>query len=452
MALDWSYQETIAYIYGLQKQGIKLSLSNSVSLMEMIGNPHRKFPTVHIAGTNGKGSTAVFIASTLQRAGYRVGLYTSPHLVDFTERIRINNVPIPVATVVRLAQCVYESYGTVKPEDGSEQINPTFFEVTTALAFAYFAEERIDIGVIEVGMGGQLDSTNVITPLVSVITNIDLEHQKYLGNTLEKIATEKAGIIKTSVPVITGAIQQEVINVIEREAATRRAPVYRLWRDFMPQNTGPGHEQAFDYRGLSSSYQALRISMLGIHQVHNACLAVAALECLRAAGLVVTESALRLGLEQALWEGRMERIAKCPDIYLDGAHNPASARKLAKTVEELKVGYRQTILVIGILDDKDYRRMVAELIPLVDQVIVTQPQYSRSLDIHTLKKEIERWHTSVISADTVKSALGRAKMMASPDDLILITGSLYVVGEARALFQPKLSETDSISELSGLKG
>jgi len=452
MALDWSYQETIAYLYGLQKQGIKLSLSNSVALMEMMGNPHRKFPSVHVAGTNGKGSTAVFVASMLQAAGYRVGLYTSPHLVDFAERIRINNVPIPVTTVVRLAQNVCEGYGTAKPANGSEPINPTFFEVTTALAFAYFAEERVDIGVIEVGMGGKLDSTNVVTPLVSVITNIDLEHQKYLGNTLEEITAEKAGIIKAGVPVITGAVQPEVISIIEREAAARRAPVYRLWRDFMPQNIASGLEQTFNYRGLAASYQAVRITMLGMHQIDNACLAMAAVECLLTAGLMVTEPALRLGLEQAHWEGRMERIANHPDIYLDGAHNPASAKKLARTLEKIKVGYRRTILVIGILEDKDYPRMVSELVPLVDHVVVTQPQYCRAMDIDTLKKEIERWHTSVISADTVERALGKAKLVASHDDLILVTGSLYVVGEARALFHPKLSATGRLGGLTGLKG
>jgi dihydrofolate synthase / folylpolyglutamate synthase len=291
MSLDRSYQEAIAYLYGLQKHGIKLSLSNSFKLMEILGYPHRKFPCVHIAGTNGKGSTAAFTAGMLQAAGYRVGLYTSPHLVDFTERIRINNMPIAETTVVKMAQRLY---------DGSGMLNPTFFEVTTALAFSYFAEEGVDIGVIETGMGGRLDSTNVITPLVSVITNIDLEHQAFLGDTLEQIAGEKAGIIKDGVPVVTGAVQPEAIRVIEREAAARHASVHRLGCDFMPKNITP--EQVFDYQGLTRSYPAVEIAMLGAYQVDNACLAMAAIECLRNTGMTVDESALRRGLEQTQWE------------------------------------------------------------------------------------------------------------------------------------------------------
>jgi len=452
MAMNWSYQETVSYLYGLQKQGIKLSLTNSSTLMDMMGNPHHKFLSVHVAGTNGKGSTAVFIASVLQAAGYRVGLYTSPHLVDFTERIRVNNIPIPSMAVVRLAQLVHERYCAIKLASSTESINPTFFEVTTAIAFVYFVEEKIDIGVIEVGMGGRLDSTNVITPLVSVITNIDLEHQKFLGNTIEEIALEKAGIIKSGIPVVTGVLQPEVINVIEREAAAQGAAVYRLWRDFMPEDIAPGHERTFTYHGCANSYNYLQIAMLGMHQIDNACLAIATIERLRTAGLNVNDEALRSGLEHAYWEGRMERIATYPDIYLDGAHNLAAARKLATTVKGIKYEYRQIILIIGILDDKNYSGMASELVPLADHVVVTQPQYCRAINFHDLEKEIKRHHTSVVSAETVEIALRKAKMMASRDDLILVTGSLYVVGEARALFHPCMPETGRSSELSGLKG
>lgn len=445
MSRDRLYQETINYLYGLQKHGIKLALSNTLKLMRLLGDPHLRFRSVHVAGTNGKGSTAAFIASMLRTAGYRVGLYTSPHLVSFTERIRINNAPITEAKVVELAQRVRDGYLAA----AEETFLPTFFEVTTAIAFAYFAEENVDIAVIETGMGGRFDSTNVIAPLVSVITNIDLEHKEFLGTTLEQIAFEKAGIIKPCVPVVTGTVQPEVVNVIERQAAAGNAPVYRLSRHFLPMNITPGNGRTFDYQGLDSAYPGLRIAMLGVYQVDNACLALAAIECLRRAGISLDEHAVRHGLENARWEGRLERVANRPDIFLDGAHNPASAKKLAGAIGELKPSYRRTILIIGILGDKDYQGILSELIPLADHVVATKPQYSRAMDVPALGEEIRKQHASVDTAETVAAAIAKARATALPDDLVLITGSLYVVGDARAVFFP---EADRSGALSGLKG
>jgi len=222
-----SYQETIDYLFGLQKHGIKFGLSNSIQLMGLMGDPQRRFQSVHIAGTNGKGSTAAFLAGMLRAAGYRVGLYTSPHLVSFTERIRINGVPITEERVVGLAERVRARYENVRSAEGGP-LTPTFFEVTTAMAFTCFAEEQVDIAVVEAGMGGRLDSTNVIAPLVSVITNIDLEHTEFLGTTVGLIASEKAGIIKPGVPVVTGAVQPEVLAVIEQQARLAGSPVFRM--------------------------------------------------------------------------------------------------------------------------------------------------------------------------------------------------------------------------------
>jgi dihydrofolate synthase / folylpolyglutamate synthase len=449
MPLGRSYQETIDYLFALQKHGIKLALSNSVLLMEIMGSPHRKFKAVHVAGTNGKGSTSVFLASMLMAAGYRVGLYTSPHLVSFTERIRINTVPIPEARVVGLAKQVREGYDRLNATERSGPVSPTFFEVTTAIAFTYFAEEGVDIAVIEVGMGGRLDSTNVITPVVSVITNIDLEHTEFLGNTLEQIAAEKAGIIKPGVPVITGAVQHEVLAVIEREARARDSPVYRLSKDFLPVNIAAGPNRRFDYRGIKTSYEALTIDMVGRYQVDNACLALAALECLRDSGVTVDEPAVRSGLGRARWEGRMELVSRRPDVYLDGAHNPASAQKLAAAVRELTPAYRKLVLVIGILGDKDFRGIIGPLVPLADRVVVTKPQYSRALDVPTLTAEVRKLHSSVLAAETVGDAIALATQGASADDLILVTGSLYVVGDARALVAP---QADISGGLRGLKG
>lgn len=449
MSFDKAYQGTIDYLYALQKHGIKLALSNSLALMAHMGYPHRKFRSVHVAGTNGKGSTSSFIASMLQAAGHRVGLYTSPHLVSFTERIRIDNAPITEAKVVELAARVRDASRKAAGPDGTAALNPTFFEVVTAMAFTYFAEEGVDLAVIEVGMGGRLDSTNVITPLVSVITNIELEHTEFLGTTLSRIAGEKAGIIKQGIPVVTGAMQQEVITVIEREAAAQKAPVYRLPKDFFPDRIASHREQVFDYSGIKSSYGKVKLNMLGSHQVDNACLALATIECLRSAGVTVDEAAVRRGLEQTRWEGRLELVARRPDIYLDGAHNPASARKLAATIREMKPAYQRTVLIIGILGDKDYQGIIAALAPLADSVVATKPRYSRAMEVRALASEIRKLHGSVETAETVEEAIAAAGKTASPDDLVLITGSLYVVGDARAMFHPEAGLSGAMMKLKG---
>ncbi len=448
MSPERAYQKTIDYLYALQKHGIKLALSNSIALMARMDNPHRKFRSVHVAGTNGKGSTSVFIAAMLQAAGYRVGLYTSPHLVSFCERIRINNELISEAKVVELAARVRDASHASAGCQGTAAHNPTFFEVATVMAFTYFAEEGVDIAVIEVGMGGRLDSTNVIAPLVSVITNIELEHTEYLGTTLAQIAREKAGIIKAGVPVVTGAAQQEVVTVFEQEAAAQKSPVYRLSRDFAPARITANREQVFDYKGITRSYEKVKLALQGRHQVDNACLALAAIECLRAAAVAVDEAAVRQGLLHARWPGRLELVARKPDIYLDGAHNPASARMLAKTVRDMKPAYQRVVLIIGILGDKDYQGILSALVPLADHVVATKPRYARALEVGALAAEIGKRYASVETAETVEDAVTMARRAASPDDLVLITGSLYVVGDARALFCP---EPGTSGALAGLK-
>ena len=428
-----AYTETIHYLFGLQKQGIKFGLANSVRLLGLLGDPHRRFRSLHVAGTNGKGSTAAYLAAMLRAAGYRTGLYTSPHLVSFTERIRIDGVSISEDRVVELAERVRHLSRDLPAAEGAGPFTPTFFEATTAMAFSYFAEEHADIVVAEVGMGGRLDSTNVITPLVSVITNIDLEHTEYLGTTLEQIAAEKAGIIKPGVPVVTGARQPEAVRVIGREAARQGAPLFRMPEDFRAEGSAPGPPRRFDYRGIGKSYGGLMIPLLGSHQVGNACLALAAIECASRAGIVVPEAAIRSGLEATAWEGRLERLAERPDVYVDGAHNPSSAAVLAGTLQELRHGYRRLVLVLGILQDKERDGILAPLIPLADRVIVTRPGYERALDTAVLAASVRRIHREVTCAETVADALAAARAEALPDDLIIVTGSLYTVGDARAL-------------------
>ncbi len=442
-----SYDDTIQYLYNLQKHGIKFGLSNSRRLLELMGDPQRRFRSVHVAGTNGKGSTSALLAGMLGAAGYRVGLYTSPHLVSFTERIRIDALPVSEERVVDLAARVRARY---EQESSARRgsLTPTFFEVTTAMAFTCFAEEGVDIAVIETGMGGRLDATNVIVPLVSVITNIDIEHAEFLGSTLGEIAGEKAGIIKPGVPVVTGAVQPEAVTVIERAAASVSAPLFRMPQDFGPERPAGRRHQVFDYRGLRGPLRGLSVSLVGRHQVGNASLALAAAECLDRSGVAIAEPAMRSGLAETVWEGRLERAAGRPDIFLDGAHNPASARALAAALRELKADYRRLVLLIGILGDKDYRSMLRELLPLADAVIVTRPDYSRALDVRSLAGEIRAVHAQVESTETVREAVTRARSSAGPDDCIVITGSLYTVGDARAVLRPHSGQ----NALQGLKG
>jgi dihydrofolate synthase/folylpolyglutamate synthase len=442
-----SYHETIRYLFGLQKHGIKFGLANSVRLMELLGDPHRRFRSLHVAGTNGKGSTAAFLAGVLRAAGYRTGLYTSPHLVNFAERIRVDGMPIAEDRVVELAERVRRRYQELPPSGSGEAMSPTFFEVTTAMAFAHFAEAGVDVAVVEAGMGGRLDSTNVITPLVSVITNIDLEHTEFLGATLGQIAAEKAGIIKAGVPVVTGVVQTEAVRVIEGEAARQGAPVYRMPKDFSAERTSPGPPQRFNYRGIDANFPDLTVSLLGRHQVGNACLAAAAVECAVRAGVRVPESALRSGLASAAWEGRLELLAREPDLYVDGAHNPASAAVLAEALRELRSGYPRLVLVLGILQDKDHEGIISPLAPLADSIIVTRPAYARALDAAALAASVRRAHPSVSVAGTVGEAVARARAQASPDGLVVVTGSLYTVGDARAA----LTRAGG-GPLAGLKG
>jgi dihydrofolate synthase/folylpolyglutamate synthase len=442
-----SYQETIAYLFGLQKHGIKLGLANSRALMEGMGDPHRRFRSFHIAGTNGKGSTAAFLAAMLRQAGYRVGLYTSPHLVHFTERIRIDGVPIAEEQVVSLAERVRDASRRMVASEGGAVI-PTFFEVTTTMAFTYFAEAGVDIAVVEAGMGGRLDSTNVVTPLVSVITNIDLEHTEFLGTTVEQIAAEKAGIIKPGVPVVTAAAQPDAIAVLVRDAARHGAPLYRLPKDFGPEQVRSGPVQHFDHRGISGTYRDLAISMRGRYQVNNACLAVAAIECAANRGIIVPEAAVREGLARTVWEGRLERVAERPDLYLDGAHNPASAAMLAEALTELKGSYGRLVLVLGILQDKDIPGIIGPLARLADRIIVTSPHYARAAEVGALAAAVRPVHPAVADAPTVEDAIALARRGAGANDLIVVTGSLFTVGDARAA----LVASPTAGLLGGLKG
>ena len=424
-------QRSLDYLYGLQSHGIKPGLSRTIALLGAMGNPHNSFRAVHVGGTNGKGSTAAMLASVMASQGYRVGLYTSPHLVDFTERIRVNGVSIPHDRVWELTEAVRSAAETRLTDP------PTFFEATTALAFTYFADVGVEYAVVEVGLGGRFDATNVLTPLVSVITTIGLDHQQYLGNTLEAIAGEKAGIVKTGVPVITGRLGEGPLSVVRARAADRRTFCVSLGHDFDIVEKSPDR---FSYRGLSRAYDAVSLPLAGRHQMDNAACALAALEVAAERGVTVEERAIRDGLRTVHWPGRLEMVGRKPTILLDGAHNPQAAEALATYLATLQArravsGAGHLILIVGMMRDKNIEGVLARLtaIPGVSRLILTRSAHPRAADPEDLAREGAHLGVPIQIEATVGGAFAQARARAGPDDTICVTGSLLVVGEVKAI-------------------
>jgi dihydrofolate synthase/folylpolyglutamate synthase len=425
-------RDTSAFLYGLHGQGIRLGLDTARHLVHVLGDPQRGFASVHLAGTNGKGSTAALIASALQASGYRVGLYTSPHLSQFTERIRIDGAPLPDEAIAPLVAEIRESL-SLTPLAGAGM--PTFFEFTTAMAFLSFARAAVDVAVVEVGLGGRLDATNLLQPLVSVITPVDYDHQAFLGSKLEQIAGEKAGILKPRVPAVVGPQAAEALEVIEQTARAVDAPLWRMDREFaVAVREADLAGTTFDYSGPRWSLPGVRVGLAGRHQGVNGAMAVAALEALSEQGVRVDGEAVRRGLASARWEGRLEVLGERPLLLLDGAHNPGAARALRQALVEMVLPrVRRCHLLLGILGDKDVSGILAELLPLAGQVIVTAPDSPRAMPPERLAAEAGRWTDQVTVCRTVAEALETAKSLADPQDALCITGSLYTVGEARAI-------------------
>ncbi|MHB8882777.1 MAG: bifunctional folylpolyglutamate synthase/dihydrofolate synthase [Thermodesulfovibrionales bacterium] len=420
-----SYQGTIEYLYGLQKFGMKFGLDNITKLLAAAGDPHKAFRSVHIAGTNGKGSTAAMTDSILRTGGFRTGLFTSPHLVSFTERIRINAQEIPEAEVVSLAD---EVRGLTGDDD---DLCPTFFEVVTAMAFIWFRRQKVDWAVIETGLGGRLDATNIIRPEVSVITKIGHDHAEFLGTTLEEIAAEKAGIIKQAVPVVTADQPPEVLRVFEQRAAAKQAPLSVFMKDFSAEllAAAPGRT-TFRYAG-SSGYEQISVPLSGAHQVTNASLAVRTAELLSARFPEMSLDIQR-GIGDVSWPGRLEMVSDAPPILIDGAHNPQAAEALAAYLRGLLArDYKRIIGVFGVMADKDISGILRPLLPLAAEIIFTAPAYGRAASPERLRLEAAQAGKQVRTAPTVAGALALARDLCQPGDLIVVTGSFYTIGEAR---------------------
>lgn len=494
-----SYGETLNYLYNLQKHGIKFGLDNISRLISVLDNPHKSFHSVHVAGTNGKGSTSAIIASVLKAAGLKVGLFTSPHIVSFTERIKVNGEETTEKDIIELAEeikSIVECLG---------DFSPTFFEVVTAMALLYFKRKKIDIAVIEVGMGGRLDATNIITPEVSVLTNISYDHREFLGSTLKEIAYEKVGIIKKGVPIVTSYQELEVLEVIEKMTAEKNAELYAYGKDF---SSALKRE---DISGICFDYMAkdpftihdLILPLTGEHQMQNASVAI------KAAMVVLSRlqifkcptykemfmslcdtrgnenntflpsftkggpggfseeniaEVIRDGLTSTRWPGRLEMIKEEPPMLIDGAHNPVAAMTLSKALKKVFLRkYKKIIMVLGIMGDKDIKGIMEPLLPLASEIILTSPAYSRAASPNELADvAASLGFFDVWIAPTVKDAIEiaiknsqKSKVKSQKSDsplptlteggavginhssLIVVTGSFYTIGEVKEVLGQK---------------
>ena len=455
-----SYKKAIQYLYSLEKYGIRLGLKRIKTFLKSLGNPQDRLNLIHVAGTNGKGSTCALIESVLIRAGYKVGLYTSPHLVRFNERIRINGREITDKKVAELVERIkYRSQKSeVRSKQNSKLSSPTFFEFTTAMAFLYFAEEKVDIAVIEVGLGGRLDATNVGSPIVSIITNIERDHEAILGSRITDIAFEKAGIIKGDGILISAEAKSATLKVLASECRRKRAAFYRLNRDFFIDDSEKAEVRGqkiggitFSFKGRRRVFKDLKTNLLGKHQLQNAACALAALEVLEEDGYDITESAVRKGLENIFWPGRLEIVSKRPLIVLDCAHNPAGAAVLKHALQR-EFNYKRLFLILGIMADKDIKGIISALAPIADTVILTCPKTERAASLEMLYKEIMDLRVmnyelrmkdsnrkskilnrklKIMLIEDVQEACRTAISMSKAGDMVCITGSIFTVGEAR---------------------
>ena len=416
-------------------------------LLASLGAPQRKLKFIHIAGSKGKGSTAAMISSILSTAGYKTGLYTSPHLVTPRERFRINSQLITESQLCELVERIQPHVDEVSKlseaksrKSGWSDIGKlSFFEIYTAMGFLLFANEAVDFVALEVGLGGRLDATNIVEPLVSVITPISLEHTNLLGDTLTAIASEKAGIIKANGLVMSAPQKKEAMEVIQKVCAEQNAQLFQVGRDITFERlNGDQSGQIFNLQSsifnLQSSYSRCHLPLLGMHQVTNAATAVGALELLRSHGYMLSAEQIKNGLDQTDWPARMQIVQREPTIVLDVAHSPESARMLNETIRET-FAYKKLILVVGISADKDIKGIGAQLCPIADVAILTKASnFPRAAEPTQIKQEWEEFDVTLVIKDTVASALDYARSIAKKNDLICITGSFYPLGEAILYF------------------
>lgn len=423
-----NYQEALEYLLNLDVFGWHPGLARIEKLMEVLGNPEKKMRFVHIGGTNGKGSTTAMLMSVLKENGYKTGMFTSPHLVSYCERMQINGQMIPERRLAELTTKVKEKI-KVMTDQGYE--HPTGFEVSTAIALLYFYEEKTDIAVIEVGLGGAIDSTNIITPVVSIITNVTLDHMFYLGSTVKEIATVKAGIIKEGVPVITASENPDALNIIRNKAKKMHASYLRIGRELYYnvlelKETGTRF-LVKDDRGYSIE---LCTPLVGAHQAVNGSTVMMAIKLLEKQGMTFSDEKIQEGFKKTFWPARLELIGGKPKILLDSAHNYDGAVKLRLSLNTI-YKYKKLIYVIGMLADKQRSKVLAKLGPLADSIVVTKPNSPRAGDWQAMYKEAKNYTHDVYMDESIEGAVDKALSIASEDDLVCIAGSIYMVAYAR---------------------
>lgn len=423
MTLPRTPAEALEFFSRLSPSSIKLGLERVEAALEALGHPERRYPALHVAGTNGKGSTCAFASAALHAAGHRVGLYTSPHLVRVNERIRVDGVEIEDEVFGRRILEVLARH-----PDAATSL--TYFEFGTVVAFWHFAQEGVDVAVVEVGLGGRLDATRACQPLVTAITPVSFDHMEYLGNTLGAIATEKAGILKPGVPVVVSRQEPEALAAIERGAGEVGAPLLLEGRDFAVVARPEG---GLVYKGLGLSLEGLILGLRGEHQRQNAAVALAALESLSARRVFVSPAAMRAGLTGARWPGRLEELGGSPPMLLDGAHNPAGVQVLLAGLRSLYPG-RRVHCVFGVVADKDRGPMLRSLLPACTSVHLTPLDTPRSLAPERYVDEARALCADVYAYPSLDTALAGARSRAAPGDLLLCTGSLFLVGSVRARF------------------
>lgn len=425
-----TYLETLDYLYSrlpmftrIGAAAIKKDLHNTILMCEQLGNPQHQFKTIHVAGTNGKGSTSHMLAAVLQQAGYKTGLYTSPHLKDFRERIRVNGEMAPESYVVDF---------TAEQQEMIERISPSFFEVTVAMAFDYFAKEKVDVAIIEVGLGGRLDSTNIITPELSVITNISPDHMNLLGNTLPEIAFEKAGIIKPGIPVVIGERQEETDFVFLSKAAETGSELIFANEDLKTANTHKDNRFLITsvYQGERCLFNALKLDLSGSYQLKNVLTVIESVLVMNTIGFHIPDEAVFSALENTVkitgLQGRWQILSDHPLVICDTGHNIAGIREVLENISATP--HQQLHMVIGMLKDKDVKS-VLELLPSSATYYFCQPSLERAMPAEELATHASVFGLQGLVYDSVNSALSSAKKASQSDDLIFIGGSTFIVAE-----------------------
>jgi len=426
------YREALEFIYSRQKFGIKLGLQNIKAILEGLEEPHKSYPAVLIAGTNGKGSTAAMIASILHQEGYRVGLYTSPHLIELEERIQVNNKCIPATKLTKITEQLRNLIAHLV-RNNKIQYQPTFFEVITAIGLEYFKQEAVDVALLEVGMGGRLDATNSINPLLSVITNISIDHCQHLGCSLKDIAIEKTGIIRKSGQVVISRSPEEAINIVIRQCKEKKASFIHSYEGVSAIHRDGDFRYQFNQITPEEHYRGLQVGLRGIHQVENAATAVRTVELLKQYGFGVTQDAIVEGLKHVCWPGRLELVSSSPQIWLDGAHNVAAVRCVRDFI--LNDLEREIILIFSALKDKDIDGMSRILFPLAKLVILPKLRSERAIEPEKIAAYAPVNSPYILIAENTEKALKIARKKANSKNTIVVTGSLYLVGEVRGYFQ-----------------